>query len=289
MNKKVIVIYHSKDFDGLFSCEIARRYFGESADYVGWNYGEPTPVVPPGAQIYMIDVSVPELMQRSGLVWIDHHLSAMLDYGTEIAGYRVNGVAACRLAWQLFFGGHRRVDEMPNLEDFVERRVSEPWAVRLAGEYDIWDKRDPDAELFQHGLRTCDPDFQRLLNCDDSYVRQLLAGGRVLQFARTRENGSIVRGQGFDVQWEGLTFLAVNAARYNSLLFTAGLRPEHDGCLGFGWDGKKWRVSLYGVPGKPEIDFAAIAKKYGGGGHKQACGFECEVLPFGFGSGGRGK
>jgi len=41
---------------------------------------------------------------------------------------------------------------------------------------------------------------------------------------------------------------------------------------------KKWNVSLYST--KADIDCGAIAKSFGGGGHKGAAGFQCEDLPF---------
>jgi hypothetical protein len=234
----------------------------------------------------MIDISIPELMGHSGLIWIDHHKSAIEQFPKHIPGWRVDGVAACRLAWQWFYG-HMPIDPWPTLEDFVERRVDEPYAVRLAGEYDIWDKRDPAAEVFQHGLRSEETlEWSELLRPGDmTYALQLVRQGVVLQGARARENKSIITQQGFDLTFEGLRFIACNAARFNSLLFTAALTPDHDGCLGFAWNGKqeRWKVSLYGVPGKPDVDLAAIAKKYGGGGHKQACGFECKALPFDLG------
>lgn len=296
----IVVIYHRADFDGLFSREIAKRHFGDAAVYLGWDYGDPLPPRPANTDsLYMIDISVEGLMDHPGLVWIDHHKSAMEQYSATIPGYRIDGVAACRLAWQWFNSELSPANpfcsavswNLPSKEHFVSREVREPLAVRLAGEYDVWDKRDPRAELFQHGLRSVDElDWPRLLSFDgpsdvhaSSYVTELLRGGEMLQRARQRENESIIKSQGFTLQFEGLTFIACNAARYNSLLFTAGLRPEHDGCLGFKWDGGKgkWSVSLYGVPGKPDIDFSAIARRYGGGGHKQACGFECATLPFG--------
>lgn len=289
MSKSILVIYHRADFDGIFSCEIARLHFGDAAEYLGWDYGDPVPVIAPEVTaLYMIDISVAELMGDGRLTWIDHHKSAMAQFPESIPGWRIDGVAACRLAWQYFFG-HMPVDPWPTKEDFVERRVSEPYAVRLAGEYDVWDHRDPNAVLFQHGLRTEQAlNWRELLKpagdfvAPTHYMERLLTAGRVLQEARERENKSVITQQGFDVTWEGLRFLACNAARYNSFLFTAGLTPEHDGCLGFNWNGKqgKWKISLYGVPGKPDIDFSVIAKKYGGGGHKQACGFEALVLPF---------
>lgn len=293
----IIVIYHKADFDGLFSREIAKKFFGTRATYIGWDYGDPLPVIPPGAELYMIDISVDGLMDYPGLVWIDHHKSAMEKFSSSIKGYRIDGVAACRLAWQWFFTYNNQRNPLadhfaalPEKQDFVDRKVSEPIAVRLAGEYDIWDKRDPRAELFQHGLKSVEElDWRRLLKPDDNatgndgqhYVAELLKGGEILQRARTKENESIITRQGFTVQFEGLTFLACNHARFNSHLFTAGIKPEHDALLGFNYDGAgKWRVSLYHVPDKTQHDLSLIAVKYGGGGHRGACGFKVEKLPF---------
>jgi len=39
-----------------------------------------------------------------------------------------------------------------------------------------------------------------------------------------------------------------------------------------------WKVSLYST--KPEIDCGAVAKTFGGGGHKGAAGFVCDKLPW---------
>lgn len=291
MSNKTIVIYHRADFDGLFSREIAKRYFGDKADYLGWDYGDPLPIIPDGTEIYMIDISVDGMMHRPELVWIDHHKSAIEKFSWPIKGYRIDGVAACRLAWQWFhtwnLGRNPTANHgctLPEKQDFIDRTVQEPYAVRLAGEYDIWDKRDPNAELFQHGLKSRDlTDLWASLLCTTDSWRvstDLLKAGEVLQYVRTKENESVIKAAGFTIEFEGLKFLACNSARYNSHLFTAGLKPEHDGCFGFNWDGKAWRVSLYGVPGKPDIDFSKIALKYGGGGHKQACGFKTEKLAF---------
>lgn len=286
------VIYHSADYDGLFCREIARRYFVlEDVTYIGWNFGDPVPQIPSDARLYILDLSIPALMGHPGLIWIDHHIRAIERYRSTIPGYRINGVAACRLTWQYFFGARRPAfaPELPALEDYVERRVPEPLAVRLAGEYDVWDKRDPDAELFQHGLDSCEFDWKTLL-CDvddaewvadaNSYVRQLLANGVPVAYARRKANEKRILASGFDLKWEGLTFLACNCGG-GSLAFSAGIKPHHDALLAFMWRGRHWSVSLYGVPGKPAVDLSAIATQFpGGGGHKQACGFQCASLPF---------
>lgn len=286
------VIYHRADFDGLFCREIARKFLGDTADYIGWDYNDDKLPFPEAAVVYVLDLS-PECFdevtvpQSQHLVWIDHHKSALEKWPDSIAGYRIDGVAACRLAWQ-WFSRERRFDLVaPGKEQFVDRQVTEPLAVRLAGEYDIWDKRDPDAELFQHGLRSqelTDITWKYLLGDDrdpgELCVEDLLEGGRVLQFQRTTENASIIQELGFTLDWEGLKFLACNAARYNSLLFTAGLTPEHDACFGFKWTGRDWSVSLYHAPGQEHHDLSLIAKKHGGGGHRGACGFRTNQLPF---------
>ena len=49
-----------------------------------------------------------------------------------------------------------------------------------------------------------------------------------------------------------------------------------------GKDGQ-WTVSLYTTP-ETGIDVSLIAKAYGGGGHKQAAGFNAKKLPFPLGS-----
>lgn len=288
------VIYHNADYDGLFCREIARKFISD-ANLIGWNYGDTPPVVSPDEPLYILDLSVDALMGHPKLVWIDHHKSAIDKYPTTIPGYRIDGVAACRLAWQ-WFKLHEAWDpremhppfDLPAKEAYVERSVTEPRPVQLAGEYDVWDKRNPDAELFQHGLRSQDlseEDWKALLDWPEDHSGRLLVRllnqGRALQYAKGQENASIIQHYGFTVKWEGLTFLACNHARFNSHLFTAGLTPEHDACLGFNYDGKgKWRVSLYHAPGKEHHDLSTIAIKHGGGGHRGACGFSLTALPF---------
>lgn len=278
------VIYHRADFDGIFCCEIARKFL-PGAKLIGWDYGDPIPLVDMDAPLYMLDISIEGLMDHPNLTWIDHHKSAMEKFGQKW-GYQIDGVAACRLAWQWFRCNHPTAvfKDLPVKGDFVDRKVTEPLAVRLVGEYDIWDKRDPNAELFQHGLRSRDMTpaiWETLLGNETPHsimVDALLEGGRVLQYAKTQENESIIKAYGFTIEFEGLRFLACNHARYNSHLFTAGLKPEHDALLGFNYDGNGWRISLYHAPGKEHHDLSLIAVKHGGGGHRGACGFRMDDI-----------
>jgi uncharacterized protein len=321
MKNKTVVIYHSADFDGIFCREIAKHFLPD-AELVGWDFGD-APLAIPQGKVYVLDLPVDRVfgynfaldgikqvlpvIDFSDFVWIDHHKSSIETHPGDIPGYRIDGVAACRLAWQWFsiqqHNAQHQTNEMmqvplPAKTDYVERLVLEPYAVQLAGEYDIWDKRNSNAELFQHGLRSkkmTEFDWEQLLDntvdkelvgtgmeqtTGELAVGPLLQSGSAIQFARTEENASIIKAAGFDIEFEGLKFLACNHARYNSLLFTAGLKPEHDACLGFCWRGGKWVVSLYHAPGKEHHDLSQIAVKYGGGGHRGAAGFRVNSLPF---------
>lgn len=281
---KTTVIYHSADFDGIFCREIAKFFLRDcDVEYVGWDYGDPVPKVPEENKLLILDLSIDELMNHPRLIWIDHHKTAIDKFSRFIQGYRIDGVAACRLTYQWFTTPD--YEKLPDKPMYIDRRVREPRAVILAGEYDVWDKRDLDAEVFQFGLRSRElstSDWELMLSGRPTpdVVSELLSNGRLLQRYQQQNDASVVKYRAFDLDFEGFKFIALNTARCNSLTFTAGLKPEHDACCGFFWNGKKWKVSLYGVPGKPNVDLSTVAVKYGGGGHKQACGFEAEQLPF---------
>lgn len=301
---KTTVIHHSADYDGIFCREIARKFLPE-AELIGWDFADnPLPV--PEGQIYVLDLPVdrvfgfvwgegaaPDPKVWTGLidriVWIDHHASSIVSHPSDIPGYRIDGVSACRLAWQ-WFAAPERTGNLPRLpvkEEFTHRKVTEPLAVRLAGEYDIWDKRDPDAEIFQFGLRSREltpDDWEELLRASepgDTLLLELLRDGKLLQTYQQRNDAGVMH-RSFIVEFEGLKFLALNTARCNSLTFATKDVPEtgHDALLGFYWNGQKWTVSLYHAKHRTDLDLSQIAIKHGGGGHRGACGFVTDKLPF---------
>lgn len=277
------VIYHRADFDGEFCREIARLFL-PNAVLIGWDYGDSTPVIPEMARLYILDLSVPGLMEHADLVWIDHHKSAIERYPADITGYRIDGVAACRLAWQWFrtAGSTLSPEGLPELEDYRARTVPEPLAVRLAGEYDIWDHRDPRAALFQHGLRSQELEWNLLLDERterNAYVEHLLDCAKYIAYSRRNGLQRLLAEGAFLLEWQGLRWIAINAAGLASDAY--GLAEgSYDAGLSFTWSPKKrkWKVSMRAL--RPDLDLSGIATAHGGGGHKAACGFETAVLPF---------
>lgn len=287
------VIYHSADYDGIFCREIARKFLPH-ANLIGWNFGDAKIPLPPEGQVYILDLSpdcLADSLDLSRVTWIDHHKTSIEKWDAGIPGYRIDGVAACRLAWQWFSVGyylinHEVTRNLPHHEEFTERVVSEPYAVQLAGEYDIWDKRNPDAELLQYGLRVTEPteaEWNTLLSYNGvPLLERMLEQGRIAQSYQQKVDADLVLHRSYRMQWEGLNFIVLNTGRFNSLTFAALDVPDtgHDALLGYMFNGKVWTVSLYHAKHRMDLDLSEIAKKHGGGGHRGACGFTCSKLPF---------
>lgn len=257
--------------------------------------------------IYVVDLSVDELMGRldirDKIIWIDHHKSAIEKWDKvhnanecqyvrrPFVGMRIDGVAACRLCWQWFTfergpHGDPRLYPwdscVPTKEDFVNRRVVEPEIIRLAGEYDIWDHRDPNGKALQFGLRTldvasfhtaCEEQFNGS-SVADSLLKSYIQVGHAIKTYMDKQSEEYSAAYSQTIKWEGLTFCALNIGqRGNSDLLRGGIKLEHDACFAWRYDGKNVLVSLYHIDGKTHHDLSLIAVKHGGGGHRGACGF----------------
>jgi len=309
--KNIAIIYHDADFDGKLSNEVCRyhlkRMYPESAIHShGWDYGRAAPMLVGFDQIYIVDLSVDELMARQDLrnkiVWIDHHNTAIEKWKeVQFNGYCIDGVAACRLCWQWFtWNAIDPAARLATKREFIDRRVNEPELIRLAGEYDIWDHRDPDAKALQFGLRGLnDTELSDLIHKQFSNsgsefdrgmafaaIRTAVKNGHAIKAYCDKQNDEYSASYSHTLDWEGLKFCALNLGqRGNSDLLRGGLKPEHQACFAWRHTGKGVMVSLYHAPGHEDLDLSAIAKKYGGGGHRGACGFSltlkqlAELLP----------
>jgi hypothetical protein len=322
--KNIAIIYHDADFDGKLSNEVCRyhlkRLHPEAAIHsYGWDYGRPVPSVllkwwdpQMGDQfsnkwedydaIYIVDLSVDELMARpelrSKIVWIDHHKSAIEKWDRKsdvvpgpgmFQGFRIDGVAACRLCWNWFVEAPLRDGYGASKKSFVERHVPEPELIRLAGEYDVWDHRDPDGKALQFGLRTLDDAGLHTAaveafnggNTATVLLRSYIQTGHSIKSYCDKQNDEYSAAYSQTIKFAGLTMCALNIGqRGNSDLARGGLKPEHQAIFAWRHTGKGEQpvmVSLYHAPGHEDIDLSVIATKWGGGGHKGACGFRVRL------------
>ncbi len=254
-------------------------------ELIGYDYGEPFPWEKVKDQVViMADVSLPMPdMDRlaalvKSVVWIDHPASAIKDFkeafpvidpASFIVPVLASKFSACELCWKYFF---------------PERPM--PLIVEYLGRYDRWDKSD---ELFfenvllpfQYGMR-CEYPLNPeafpsvLLGMNQRIFEEvglLCRTGLYILKYQAQQNEQVLQQRSFEGTVDGLPALFCNGVPHNSQSFASGYDPEkHKLMVPFHYDGKTWNFSLYST--HEDVDCGAIAKLYGGGGHKGAAGFK---------------
>lgn len=285
--------YHSADLDGHCSGAIARHTLQlTDEEMFPINYGQELPwnKIQQDEIIYMLDFCLQPLsdMQQlskmcSALIWIDHHQVINEPGANLLLGYNFRrvGAAGCELAWGFF------CPDTPI-----------PEAVYLLGRYDVWDHSNPNTLPFQYGLRL-ENTFPTSENMwlwtnlfQDKYVEDYIRDGKVILKYEAETNSKFCKSYTFETELRvpvgilgssyGVPAICVNKGFTNSQVFDSVWNPEkYDVMITFcrlPLPAEKWTVSLYSD--KPDVDCAELAKQFGGGGHKEAAGFQCTTLPF---------
>ena len=293
------LIIHHHDLDGYMAGAIARIFHPDAAT-LSLNYDAAAPI--PGADelsahglVVIVDYTLPpgdmQSLAASGkLLWIDHHASAIRNsqkHGYAHApGLRCQPgelICGAELAWQFFTG----------------RPV--PRLLQLVGDYDTFrNQHDPafsDTVLpfFYATQVDCDRRFlpanfgrdgYRLNSVedfeDDGLVDSLIHDGRTIKAYNDSHYRTLLNESAFVRRIWGLRVLCFNCAGHGSANMIQAFDTEkHDAMLLFSTNGKGWNYGIYtDATAKPEVDVAAVAIKYGGGGHRCAAGFRTgELLP----------
>lgn len=282
----MICIYHSRDFDGWCSAAIVKRKYPD-VKLVGFDYGEKLPMekIPAGEPIIMIDVSLPmpemaSLSTHSGqmLTWVDHHISAINDFRnykdadlSSIIAILESGVAACEGAWK-----------------YLLPEESMPLAVSLLGQYDTWRNQDKkhwneNVLPFQFGMKSIcsSPEtfpMELLYDLIDTknYISGIINNGAAIMRYQEQMDAFKCKREAFEYEFEGLRTICLNTQGGGSNTFKSVYdEAKHDIMMPFQFNGKQWIISMYTTK---NIDCSVIAKKYGGGGHAKACGFQVDDI-----------
>ena len=293
--------YHSSDLDGKMSAAIVQS-FNKDCELIPINYGDVFPwnlfvndKNDNSELVYMVDFSLQpfekmlNLMSVCRLVWIDHHDTAIRasleNQGKQSAGLaggslRV-GIGACQLVWQYF----------------TDREI--PLPVRALARYDVWDHDwvDHNSDLirgdvldFQYGVQANLPkgleqqiEYLKLwLNVNSrAGMRATIDEGRaILKYIRAN-NYEYGRMHAYKTQIDGFFATAINKGMASSLLFESLNIPDNHVRIAYcQLPSGQWTVSLYSKGTVGSVHVGNIAKKYGGGGHENAAGFQCDELPF---------
>jgi len=276
------LILHHSDFDGFCSAAIAKlknpNYETISLDYgmdlekvIPWDKVENGNVILVDFTLEPFDYMVKLNNLAKSFIWIDHHHTSIVEANKlglgDVEGIRRDGTAACELCWEYFY---------PN--------KSLPDAIYLIGCLDVFNLVDDRIFAFNYGLEGYETDpsknfevWKELLTGTELFDK-ILYEGKVVEKYVKQQDAMIAEKNCFVIDFEGVKFLALNTAKKRSLQFDAVIdKYEHDAILTFKYANGAWNYSLYASKNQ-DIDLSIIAKKYGGGGHKSACGFHTKHL-----------
>lgn len=281
---KNVVIYHANCADGFGAAFAAWTKLGDAADYLPMNYNEPLhiPVEWHGANIYVVDFSFPPEVMRelryvaACLVWLDHHKTAFehvgatggsceIDEGPD--GYTMldDSKSGALLAWEYFQPG-----------------VPAPLLIRCIDDRDRWQFKIEHSRALHAGLMSERPwTFQQWFGltpmspAGDEFW-SVVARGRILlgyddqQIRSTASKAAWCQIEGCDMG------MAVNATAHLSEVGNA--LAKRGGTYGLVWyyDAESGRANC-SLRSEGEYDVSEIAKRFGGGGHRNAAGFNIDM------------
>ena len=257
-------------------------------EFIEINYGKPFPFERIGQdeQVYIVDYSIEpaEMLQlleiTKDITWIDHHKTAIekyADFPHAIRGVRYDGVAGCMLAYcYIHHMTDRGVGEIKPFD--MSMTEDAPRFTKLIADWDVWKfEYGDDTRHFITAFNSFD--FAPESKNWDKFLMfppdaGLIVDGQIMTRFRDGWAKEYCRTKGFATEIEGRKAFALNLGNCNSEYFKSV--DGYDILMPFSFDGDKWTVSLYST----SVDVSEIAKKYGGGGHKGASGFQCKELPF---------
>lgn len=281
--------FHHNDMDGYCSAAIvaAETKDYNQDDYIEIDYVTPIPVhkINEGETVYFVDYSfsgtninaLKEILNRNcNLIWIDHHKTsiALLDRYPEfksIPGIVREGESGALLTYKFFHKSE------------IEKCLDIPHPIELVSDYDCWQfKYGDETTFFKLGVDSEDSSPLSSFWYDVIYdgqqsgkrMEQTIKNGRLLKNYVDEQNTWYRNHYGFISEINGIPCFALNL-KTNSWVFGKAY-DDYPLCVAFAYNGERYVYTLYSS--KSDIDCAAIAGLFGGGGHAGAAGFSTETL-----------
>ena len=256
-----LVLYHANCTDGMGAAYAAWKLLGSKAEYIPCRHGEEPPDVT-GRNVACLDYAFPNAVTKqmiedaNSLIIIDHHKSAMVDlHDVSNAIFDMKHSGAI-LAWNFFHPGK----EPPKFLNYIEDR-------------DLWKWELPYSREFSASFDMVPFDFDEFDKfCDDSVFDDAIKrGSYILAYSKTVVKK--ICDKAVKREFEDKSVMIVNSSHWMSEI---GNRLSQECDFAVVWffdhDSRQTIVSLRSF--HDSIDVSEVAKKFGGGGHKKAAGFQ---------------
>lgn len=305
MPDRQLFIYHGNCFDGFTAAWIWSRFYlphlpADAVEYYPAKYGEEPPDVK-GRSVIIADFSYPrEVMKRiirdaASVQIFDHHHTAqeaLAGINEELAdGYGPATSWRCRkdipphalITFDMNRSGAGIVWDFVDGMNICEgtSHGPRPPLVNYVEDRDLWRKSLPGTDEFAAAVSAAPMTFE---SWDELHARGMAnveRGAAILSYIQqygTKALAEARQYRGFGQRPEAPAIWCVNLPYMNCSEHIGRLLEEKGGPFAAGYfrrgDGR-WQFSLRS---RSDFDVSEIAKRYGGGGHKQAAGFDVAML-----------
>ncbi len=258
MNDRPLVLYHAQCWDGFCAAWIASTAL-PGAECVPVQYGKPPPDVT-GRDVLILDFSYKRPIMEDmatkakSLLCIDHHKSAE----QELAGLSYccfdMSKSGGRMTWEHFHPGE-----------------PSPWLVDYSEDRDLWRHQLSHSKEINASLRSYPLDFEEWNRLAKLRPFDLVSEGAAILRAQQQIVDTHV-GFARDTIIDGHTVPCVNATALVSEIAGELAKGKPFAVV---WFESKDERRVYSLRSDANgLDVSEIAKKYGGGGHARAAGFE---------------
>ena len=302
---KHLIIYHANCLDGFGSYWAAQHWIKKidhdaEIEAVEGVYGDPLEYFV-GCNVYILDFSFsPALMVAAAehakqIVWIDHHKSAIeawdkyweytgnpIDPPLNFHSYlsRDNSKSGVGLTWEYFVGQavmYIHLDPtknelfMPEILQAIQDR--DLWKFNLVFTKEVCAYMATTAQEIDIWTKVID-NFLLEGSCFDSVLNE----GKGILKAQAHIIEQIISSCTTTITIDGVQGLCCNAP-YMFASEIGNILAKKCGSIGVTWFENSLKEAVFSLRSIDDtVDVSAIAKKFGGGGHKNAAGFKLEPL-----------
>lgn len=287
--KKALVIYHANCDDG-FGAAWAFHYWQEklydSTQYYPGKYGEDLPLYLADADtdVFILDFSyrLPALnfaaTKVASILQLDHHKSALLDFEKDKLGIALEKNLTVHFDMT-------RSGAMLAWNAFKDMNISTPAIITHIQDNDLWKFENKNTKNYIAALRS----YKQSMSVWDELVKKqvnftnylsFITEGEAIRRYFDQQVASVLAATKHPITIDGVLGLAANLPPVFASDAGNTLAKESGtfGCVYFIDSKGMVSVSLRSIG---DFDVSLIAKKFGGGGHKNAAGYKTayEIFP----------
>lgn len=293
---KPLVIYHDQCTDGFAAAFAAWLELGDEAEYLPMQYGqaklhEVLPFNPLNRDVYILDFSferpIMEFIFRDAkrVVWLDHHKTAFEMWGVAppaqiwddckfLGKHHItldNNKSGAMLAWEYFHPGTK----VPLLIKHIDDRDRWQWKMDGSAElHAALDSMKPWSFVRWYGYH----------NDNNGLIEAAIEHGTAILRAQKQHVANMAK-QVRKCKITKWQVLAQHEAKFEGLAVNATLHISevgHELANTSGTYGLVYYIAAdnrvkCSLRSDGDYDVSAIAKAFGGGGHKNAAGFETDI------------